>query len=187
MVNTDILSMYYGGVITFIDSVKVITKAGIEKIYRKGEEIHITPAVLHMIGADHIPTNSIRLILRTLDQLEDTEILELSRLIIPSNLVNRTVYRNGENLDFTIEVIIYDNGIQQKSIVINKDYNVAISDILKTPLGSKPIVVQLAAPNQIKVFNWFLKKHLDILQLVPKKLAVSRKKWNKEGYKFPEN
>lgn len=193
MVNTDILSIYYGGVIVFVKDVAVMTSDKQVQNYRKGQELHITPAILHMVGAGHIPTDSIKPVLRTLEQLEDSELIELSNIVRPplreNGLLslNRKVYRQGERKGYTAEVILESSGVVERSMVINSAYDIAISDIVKPPFDGKPIITQLAAVNQIKVHRWLLQKHLDVFGLIPKRHAVGRKNWGKEGYENPNS
>lgn len=193
MVNTDILSAYYGGVIVFTRPTQVSTSAGNTRNYVVGEEIHITAAVLHMIGSDILPKENIKLVLRKLEQLENSEILELSYIVFPgrSNKLNgslpsiRKVHRQGEGKTYTIEVTIDKTRVLERSMVINSLYDIAISEIIHPPFSSKPTITQTAATNQLKAFRWLMSKHLDVLQLIPKRKAVGRKNWTKEGYETP--
>ena len=190
MINTDILSIYYGGVIVFTK--EVVTQSGTtQKTYKKGEEVHITPAILYMVGAGIIPQNSIKPILRTLDQLEDSEVIELSRIVAPTLSkkgllsIQREVHRQGERKGYTVEVILEKKGVAERSMVINSAYDIAISEIIYPPFDGKPIVTQIAAPNQIKANRWLVKKHLDVFGLIPQRLAVGRKHWGRGGYETP--
>lgn len=192
MINTDILSIYYGGVIVFTKQV-FTQSGGVEKIYKVGEEVHITPAILYMVGAGIIPQNSIKPILRQLHQLEDSEVIELSRLIVPSLnkkgllSIQREVHRQGERKGYTVEVILEKKGVAERSMVINSAYDIAISEIIYPPYDGKPIVTQIAAPNQIKANRWLIKKHLDVFGLIPQRLATGRKHWGKDGYETPNS
>lgn len=193
MVNTDILSIYYGGVIVFVKDVAVMTSDRQVMNYRKGQELHITPAILHMVGAGHIPTDAIKPILRTLDQLEDSEVIELSRIVAPTLktdgllTLNRKVFRQGERKGYTVEVVLEKKGVAERTMVINSAYDIAISEIVYPPFGGKPIITQMAAPNQIKANRWLLKKHLDVFGLIPKRHAVGRKNWGSEDYETPNS
>lgn len=193
MVNTDILSIYYGGVIVFIKDVTVMTSDKQVKNYQKGQELHITPAVLHMVGAGIIPTDSIKPILRKLEQLEDSEVIELSRIVAPTLQtngllgLNRKVFRQGERKGYTVEVVLEKKGVAERTMVINSGYDIAISEIIYPPYGGKPIVTQMAAPHQIKANRWLLKKHLDVFGLIAKRHAVGRKDWGLNGYETPNS
>jgi len=193
MVNTDILTSYYGGVIGFTKDTRVaVADGGASKLYCKGDEAHITPAVLYMVASGKLPLDSFKLVLRKLEQLEDEEVVELSRLVLPAHNKQilgqrRTVSRQGERRAFTLEVSITANEAlgRETSLVINTACDVAISDIVYPPFGGKPIVTQLAAPNQVKAVRWLLSKHIDVFGLLPKGLASGRKRWTKHGYETP--
>lgn len=193
MVNTDILSIYYGGVIVFVKDVAVMTSDKQVMNYRKGQELHITPAILHMVAAGHIPTDALKPILRTIEQLEDSEVIELSRIVAPTLkadgllALNRKVFRQGERKGYTVEVVLEKKGVAEKTMVINSAYDIAISEIIYPPYDGKPIVTQMAAPNQVKANRWLVQKHLDIFQLIPKRHAVGRKNWGKAGYETPNS
>lgn len=193
MVNTDILSIYYGGVIVFIKDVTVMTSDKQVMNYRKGQELHITPAILHMVGAGVIPRDCIKPILRKLDQLEDSEVIELSYIVAPVEAkngligLNRKVFRQGERKGYTIEVSLGKVGVVEKSMVINSAYDIAVSEIVYPPFDGRPIITQTASRNQVKAHRWMVQKHLDVFGLISKRHAVGRKNWSSEGYETPNS
>lgn len=189
MINTDTLSMYYGGVLAFISDVQVSTSTGETKTYLKGQELHITPTILYLVSTGQVPASAVRPVLRTLEQLEDSEVISLSKIVLPTyrehKLIGapRKVYRQGSGRGYTVEVVIDTKGVVERSVVVNSAFDIAISEIIRPPFDGKPIITQLAAKNQMKAYRWFIGKHLDVLGLIPKKMAQGRKEWNSvDGY-----
>lgn len=185
MVTTDVLAKYYGGVIGFAKDTTVSNDNGDTITYYKGDEIHITPAVLHMVGSGLIPRENFKLILRQLNQLEDSELIELAEIAAPRGMYAkgfvRTVYRDGLGKTYSVKVML-SNTI---SLVVSNDYNIAVCDVLRTLDGMPDYITTLTIQNQIKVVTWLLNKHLDIFNLIPRRLARGRSQYPKEWYENP--
>jgi len=186
MANSNLLSLYFGGVVGFCQDVTVANRAGQEKTYRKGDRVHITPAILHMVATAKIPEKAVKPVLKTLEQMTDEEALELSRIVYPDAqrvqkkmlLSTRKVHRQGKRKGYTVEIEIGRDGIAEKSVVINAGYNVAVSEIVYPPFdGARPAITQLAVPNQTAVFHWLLSRHFDVFNLIDKYKATGMKKW----------
>jgi len=179
------LSKYFFGVIAFTKSINL---NGYK--YIAGDEIHVSPSVLHLFVGGKLPKDSFKLVLRKLEQLEDSEVIALSLIVAPRKNFNdtiRTVSRQGKKDRYTIEVHIAESVLEQYTVVIDSKYNIAISHIITPPAGGKPIITHLAVSNQIDAFEWMLQKNLDVYGLIPKKIAASRKKWTAKGYEGPNH
>lgn len=179
-----IVSLYLGGPAAFVKSVTVKPSAGPNHTYYKGQELKITPAILYMLETGQIPQEAIKPILRKLDQLEDQELVELSRLVVPSLdqktellSLRRQVYRQGAGEAYTVEVNLGKTKLGERSLVINSNFDLAISDIIYPPFDAPPSITQRAAPNQVKAFEWLISKHLDVFNLIPKRMASGRNSW----------
>lgn len=186
MVTTDILSRYYGGVLAFTKDTPVQAPEGACRLYRRGDEIHITPAMLHMIGSGIIPVENYKVVLRKVSQLEGQELLELAEIAAPRKMYAPYIRKvQGEYItkkdEYSVKVLISDT----VSLVLTDDCNLAICEVLRTPQGINDIITPMTIHNQIECFEWLLKKHIDVFQLIKKGKAACRSKWNEKGYESP--
>lgn len=177
-ISVNILAMYLGGVCEFTRE----TYIDESKTYQQGQLVHVTPAILWLIGSEKLPINSIKLHVRGLHQLEDFECRELAAIAWEAGRekINglTQVTRNGLLEDYTIEIHVTDNC----SIVINAAYDVAVCDKLVIDPKLPAVFTFLAPKRQTDIAAWFLGKHMDYFRLAPKGQAFTRDKWGPNDY-----
>lgn len=174
--NINRLCSYFGGVLEFVRDVQ--TENG---VYKKGTYVRVTPAILYLVATNVIDSEKdFKLHLRTLSQLENSEIVELCKMCVPESknklLDFPKVSRNGFAEQFTIEVHI-DN---ETSFLINSIFDLAVCE--KMDFGGQLVTTFRSVVNQAKAVEWALGKHLDIFYLIPKGKAFGRQNWNLEDY-----
>lgn len=178
--NIQIICNYFGGVLEFVRDVQ--TEQG---TYKKGSGVRVTPSILWLISTGVIDAeNDIKMHLRQIHQLEDSEVRELCKLVHPNvqMLEFPKVHRNGIGKDFTIQLEISKG----TSFCINGVFDLTVVESMD--FGGQPIHTYNSVENQVLAFNWATNKQLDIYNLVPAGKAFGRKNWGKDDYENnPEN
>lgn len=191
MITPELLGRYLGGVAIFTQSVDILLPHAVT--IKKGDHRHITPGLIHMVATGIVPPSSLKLVLRQIEQLEDSEIIALAGVAVPRDPKmlgsRRTITRQGKGPAYTIEVSLgKDDGLgREQTFVINAACAPALSDICYPPFGGNPVVTHLALHTQVNIFDWLLSKHIDVFGLVRKGQAVYREFWTAGDYETPES
>ena len=181
MLNIKRLCNYFGGVIQFIRDVNLE-----QHTYLKDTCVRVTPAILYLCSTNQLDIDKdFKLHLRSIQQLEDSEIKELCKLVLPDvkMLDFPMVNRNGVGRNYTIQLDLGDG----MSFLINMQFGLTMCETTILGGGVTPMVTMHSVINYVEAVEWAFEKQLDIFFLYADGDCLYRENWNKNDYEKDEN